>query len=418
MSTPTKTALTLATVALVVVGCLIGALLAEGGYRAYLRLQYPARFTLPDRESYIASYSVSHWEFDEQLGYVYPPNRAIDYTGVADGRVRDCDRFSVIDKNGNIGLQKRDFADADLKVAVFGDSWSAFQQGGKTWPYFLQEELEKRLGRKVAVMNFGRDGTGVLQMFDMAAAKIAQWKPDISIVAFISDDLTRARFWRTVVGSGDAQRVLTTTDPVPNPRLDRATDTYLLMHSATYEWCRKMQQAKESDDVLRELILKHRRLIARSGEFPMVASVWRLDRSFLFDRLRHGNPYWTLDREVPPSANPRINLRSYADDARFTVDLAKVKATGSRLVLFHLAFYPEIKANREYILDTQQQSLLDSLEKATGKSVRRTTDFVEMPVSQPERMNVSADNYHPSLWGMQFYASAIANMLLREGYVK
>lgn len=406
------------TLLLVVAGCLLGALFAEAGYRAFLAYAYPERFALPERKGLFGAYNVSHWEFDEQFGYVYPPKRVIDYTAVINGRVDQCSRFSAINEFGNIGPQTRRFEDAEIKIAVFGDSWSAFHHDGKTWPHFLQEILEQRLGKKVAVMNFGRDGYSVLQIFDLAAAKIAEWKPDIAILAFITDDITRARFWRTVVGQGDAQRVVTTPDPVRAPAEDRSADTYLIMASATYEWCLKTLKAKEPDDVLRRLIGKHRRLLARFGEYPLAANVWDLDHLYLYDRLVRGNPFWTVDRRVPAGVNPRTDLQRYADDPRFMEDLAKIKTSGVKWMLFHLAFYPEIKANREYITSRQETVLIESLEQATGKKVLRTTDFVKMPVEQPERLNVSTDNFHPSLWGMEFYANAVAEALAREELVE
>ena len=87
-------------------------------------------------------------------------------------------------------------------------------------------------------------------------------------------------------------------------------------------------------------------------------------------------------------------------------------------MLFHLAFYPEIKAKTEYILRPPQKALLDSLEAVTGKTVLRTTDYVRMPVPQAKRMNATADDNHPSLWGMEFYANAVAEALVRNGLVK
>jgi hypothetical protein len=402
----------LGTLLLIIAGSLIGALLLEAGFRVYLW-----------QKGSFAVYNISHWEFDKDFGYIYPPGRTIDQVNIAGGRVVSCDRISVINKFGNIGPIAGDWAAAQLKIAVFGDSWTAFHHNGKTWPHFLQEILEKRLGKSVAVMNFGRDGYGVLQMFDLAAAKIPEWKPDIAIFAFITDDLTRARFWRTVVGEGDNQRVLTSIDPVTVPREDRATDTYLLMASATYAWCLKMVTAKEPDDVLRRLTDKRRRLL--------VASVWDfnhsfvLDRllqvysfwtnSFVLDRLLRVYSFWTIQRRAPPGVNPLTDLQQYSDDPLFIRNLAIVKGSGTDWMLFHLAISREIKANREYMLKRQGVALLESLEQVTGKKVLRTTDYVKMPIEQPERMKAAPDNEHPSLWGMSLYAEAIAEALIQDG---
>jgi len=393
----------------------MGALLLEAGLRVYLRYNYPHQFTLPDPEKgSFAVYNISHWEFDKDFGYIYPPGRTIDQVNIADGRVVSCDRIAVINKFGNIGPIAGIWAVAQLKIAVFGDSWTAFHHNGKTWPHFLQEILEKRLGKSVAVTNFGRDGYGVLQMFDLAAAKIPEWKPDIAVFAFITDDLTRARSWRTVIGEGDNQRVLTTIDPVKAPREDRATDTYLLMASATYAWCMKMVTTKEPDDVLRRLLDKRRRLLLRPSRHLSVASVWDFNHSMVLDQLLRESPFWTINRRAV-GANPRIDIQQYSDDPGFLKNLAKIKESGTDWMLFHLAISLEIKANREYLLKRQGAALLESLEQVTGKKVLRTTDYVKLPIEQPERMKAAPDNEHPSLWGMRLYAEAIAEALIQDG---
>jgi GDSL-like lipase/acylhydrolase family protein len=402
-------------IALIVVGCLIGALIAEIAFRIYLVNWYPDRFN-PRHDNTFGVYNVSLWEFDERFGYVYPAGRVVDDVGVAQGYVKDCDRISAINEFGNIGPVAGNWSTAALRIAVFGDSFSAIHVKGLTWPHFFQEILTERLKRPVAVMNFGRDGYGMLQMFDLAAAKVSEWKPDIVIIAFITDDLTRARFWRTVVGEGDSQRVLTTIDPVPNPKEDRAVDTYLLMASANYEWCKTMAGTGRVDAVLSRLIEK-RRVLQQKARGP-VPSVWDLRRSYLFDRIWRPNLFWQSGTHLRPAQNPRHAYSSYAQDARFKENLGRLRASGPRLVLYHLAFYPEIKANKEYLQSPQEAALLGSLESITEMKIFRTLDYVVRPVDRPERIYVSAEDYHPSLWGMKFYANAVAETLFREGILE
>jgi lysophospholipase L1-like esterase len=400
-------------VLLVLLGCLVGVVIAEAGFRAYVYLRYPQMFH-PDRS--IVAYDVSHWEFDERFGYVYPPERVIHQTNVEDGRVRSCQRVDVINRDGNIGPIIGNYHQAEVKVLVFGDSWAAFHQDGRTWPAFLQDVLHARLDKAVHVVNFGRDGYGILQMFDLAAAKIVEWKPDLVLFAFISDDLTRARFWRTVVGDGDDARVLTTREPVPNPDVRAAADTFLLMPSATYEWCRRAAATRSTDAVLERLIQKHHVLLEHNNPTRGgTTTVLSLRHSFLYNRVARGDAFAF---RLSPAVNPRVPYRSYADDPGFVRSLERVNAAGVPWALFHLAYYPEIKAGKEYNLARQQKALLDSLETITGRTVLRTTDYIEMPVPQAERMNAAPDNFHPSRWGMELYAKAVAEALVRNGLLR
>lgn len=414
-SSQTKWAHALAALTLVGAGLLIGALLAEIAYRAYLVHRVPARFQRPPPEGIFGATNVSSWEFDSRFGYVYPPSRVVDFLAVSDGRVSACVRSHAINEFGNMGPVAGDWKSAALKIAVFGDSFTAYNLQGVTWPNFLQKALEERLKRPVAVMNFGRDGYGLLQMFDLAAAKVEEWKPDVAVIAFITDDLTRGRFWRTVVGEGDDQRVLTTLDPVANPAQDRAVDTSLLMASATYEWCQAMLKSKGRDDILRRLIEKHRLLRLRvAGGTP---ELWDLRHSYLFNRLSRSDPFWHVESPLRTSQNPRHSYSSYLEDARTVENLRRLRTLGSELVLFHLAFYPEIKAAKEYIASPQEERLLQSLETSVGAKILRTTDYVRLPVERPERMNSSAADFHPSLWGMELYADAVADALFKERIV-
>ena len=42
---------------------------------------------------------------------------------------------------------------------------------------------------------------------------------------------------------------------------------------------------------------------------------------------------------------------------------------------------------------------------------------LDLPVQQPERMNHSPYNLHPSAWGMMHTATGVLRVLLREGLV-
>jgi len=187
------------------------------------------------------------------------------------------------------------------------------------------------------------------------------------------------------------------------------------MASATYAWCKKMVMATEPDDVLRRLMDKRRRLLLRQSRQLLVANVWDFKHSFVLDRLLRDDTFWTINRRAPAGVNPRTELQQYANDPQFVKDLATIKESRADWMLFHLAMSSEVKANREYILKRQGTALLGSLERVTGKKVLRTTDYIKMPVEQPERMKAAPDNEHPSLWGMNLYAEAVAEALMEDG---
>ena len=87
-------------------------------------------------------------------------------------------------------------------------------------------------------------------------------------------------------------------------------------------------------------------------------------------------------------------------------------------VIVHLPYFPELKKGREYLLQAQQANLLQSLERLTGRRVMGLKDVMPLPVDGLERMNISKNNFHPSLFGMQLYGAGVAEAVIRERLVR
>ena len=95
------------------------------------------------------------------------------------------------------GTNDVEYDRADLKILVFGNSFAG------AWPDLLQYRLEQKTGLRVRVLNFARDGIGVMQMIDAAAHHVPQFKPDIFLVAVTTTSVVTPRH-----GVGDETRKL------------------------------------------------------------------------------------------------------------------------------------------------------------------------------------------------------------------
>jgi hypothetical protein len=393
-------------------GSFVAFFVMEAAYRAYLlHVASPERFTRKPPGA-IGVYGKPFWIYDEQFGYVYPKGESIPIATIAENKVVLCSRFSDFNEQGNVGKVFGDYDTADLKILVFGDSFTATVHDGDTWPNLLQRRLSERLNKTVNVVNFGRDGYGVLQMLDLAAAKIREWKPDLAIVAFITNDLQRVRIWRTITRVNGNWRYLVSPQPSPHPDPRIAYDTGLYDPDATEDYCEAAKATGKSDSLIERAFATYARGVAVGGN--RAASPYTLRHSYLLARLRHGDPFKGMSNFF---AFPVVQLTSYGQDKRFMEDLEAIRQSGAPLVLMHLAFYPEIKDGTEYVANYAEAALLESLEKVTGQSVLKTTDHIPMPLPDPERMNISPDNYHPSPWGIGLYADAVAEALIRNSYV-
>ena len=270
------------------------------------------------------------------------------------------------------------------------------------------------------VVNFGRDGYSLLQMFDLAAVKVPEWKPDLVIVAFITDDLDRARFWRTAIDVAGEERVLTTIDPTPNPRLDRAADTFILDRNATFDWCNRMRQSGARDSIVEEIEARYRHALpaAQPAGLSNRPSLFTLRHAYLYDRIRYGDAFHSIRTRFGPSQNPRLAYDDYRVDGRLAEAIRLLAASHIPYVIVHLPYYPELMKGREYVLQPQQSNLLKSLEQVTEHHVIGLRDLMRLPKDRLDTMNQSATNFHPSLFGMRLYGAGVAEALIRRGLAR
>ena len=60
-------------------------------------------------------------------------------------------------------------------------------------------------------------------------------------------------------------------------------------------------------------------------------------------------------------------FRQYSNNFRFMQGLARIKESGTDWILFRLAFFREIRSDRECIVKRQEAVLLESLWQVAGK---------------------------------------------------
>jgi len=413
-----------ANILLVVFSLVFSTVVSEAGYRAYLNATQSDKFIQTAKEGEHPSvwyFNESPWSFDREFGYAYPPG-VFNGGSITDGRVVSCWDWTT-NARGNIGRIKGEYDSAKLKVLIFGDSWTAQQRKQSdgavvAWPNFLQDKLEKELGMSVHVVNFGRDGTGLLHMFDQAKAKIAEWKPDLAVFAFITDDLTRDRFWRTKTILNGKDRIMTTTVADPDPDYTVATDTAIMHTKATKEWCLSRMADKAIDDpIIREL----EELYVESRERSSLrADPFSFKQSFLLDRLLHGNSFHSNFALAKPSQNPRHTMQDFREDERVKQSVETMNKLGVPWVAVHFAIYPELKADQELIGSDQDKALLQSLRELNdGRTYDTLTHVEQRPVPNPEKYSGSfPSDHHPSLAGMEFYADVVAKALTRNGHLE
>jgi hypothetical protein len=388
---------------LAIASILVSVFLAEIAFRVHLyRMIDKSQYDHVDFDVVSRSYS----EYDEALGFHYKPSVSADWCSIQDSLPYLAGTVSL-NRRGNSGPEV-DEAGSEIKIALAGDSFSMIQHDGVTWPHLMQEELRKSTGRKVAVLNYARDGYGILQMIDQASVLVDE-KPDVILIAFITPDLVRSRFWRMereTPGGTELFTSITPTLQIDKP--DTYTRTALINPLATRDWAEGLIASRDRNDPLLRSVTdtylreKKNHAITRFDPFS-------LRRLYLWERI--ANPAV----QAGSFFNAEIAYRNFVQDGQFLSAVAKIRRSGIPVYLIHLPFYPDLAAG-QFQVDSDLSKLLKSLKSTTG------FPFVEIrpPLAMGRHADImilSPQNLHPSKHGLNFYATQVAEALLRESVI-
>lgn len=390
-------------VAILLFSTLLSLVGAEWLYRLKLRL---AGSRQPVEYSYRVA-SIVPFEYDGQYGAHPKPNLESFDCFVKDGRVA---WGSVVTDSNRDGLGGRttleQYETADVRILVFGDSFSDWSQGGDTWPDLLQRHLED-LGKKVAVLDYGLAGYGVLRMLDLAADKINQLHPNLAVIAAIGDDFSRARWWSAEFKKDGMARFMLSTRKNDFEDYRFAVDQLLVVPEATRQWC---EQQLVRPDVRDPILQKaNRQFVTIRQEVERVRKAVPLlswDHCFLRNRLFTGNPYGFPDGNVP-----RISITDFRQDPRATKDVRLIRMSATRLLLVYLPMMQELK-NRRVIASHRDLLLMRSLEGMLNTRFRLVQQ--EYDGELPHKIDLQPYDWHPNRRGLELYAAVVARMALLE----
>jgi hypothetical protein len=376
----------------------------EIGYRINVLLKDPRLELRPEKItelSPITAYTRSLWRFDADEGFRYTDRTGIFQTEIRDGRIGGCGPIPPINKDGSPGISEGNYKDADFKIAVFGDSFSVFvDDSNTTWVNRLQTRLQKELGRSVHILNFARDGSGLLQALDVAAAELPKWNPDLAVIAFNTNQMMAKRTWRVEKLIAGEARVLTTFNRTENPNLNDPNtvyDTAILDSDIDIDWCEKNKNGGDLDQVGRDIVGKYMRF--RTPRY----SAFTLSRSFFWNRVIHTDPFYA-------GFSQYLTTDEVANDSKVVEAVTSIKKSGVPLLLVHLPESIEIAAGEEFS-DKKAEQIAKEISRITGKPVHGLVNRIS-PIDRPDRMNSSPSDMHPSTFGMDLYAEAVSKAVV------
>jgi hypothetical protein len=196
---------------------------SEFGYRVHLYRHLKANYR--ENKNWVAETPV--YAFDSQIGYRYTANlrlRAKSYD--ASNNLVRSNRL-VTNNAGHLSPRDDSYEkpQSEFRIVALGDSFTSCTVSDVSWPTLLEDslnkddELKQRVGRSAfKVINLAQDGTGFVQFAKADEVEGQRYRPDLVIVSFITDDITRRFIYRNVIKmhtSGADYQILVTSPSLP-----------------------------------------------------------------------------------------------------------------------------------------------------------------------------------------------------------
>jgi hypothetical protein len=398
------------------IAAVIGFIVVEIGYRVRLVIQNPFLLRSAQADEPVSplvpifAHTRSFWRFSATEGYELVPRDNLYRVSIVGDQISNCQLVEQLNKYGEPGLAEGNYDDAQVKIALFGNSFSMnTDQEGLTWVNHLQRRLAASLHQSVYIHNFARDGMGLIQMFDVAASVAPRYKPDLVIIAFVTERSPRR--WRTETTINGEPHVLSMLTPTPNPTTipPGAFDTFLVDSRITGEWCKAHEKGGPLDAVAKEVVGRYMRYRPQAHHHETVFS---LGHSYLWNRIVHKNPFYNfyLDIQMLVNSDPQLTAADFANDPKLAASIKALQQTGIPYLVVHLPTLPEVKPEKEYS-DPLVEEIAREVARRTGKPVYGLLDFMHLPVENADRMTVNDTDLHPSRFGMILYSDAVINLI-------
>jgi lysophospholipase L1-like esterase len=367
---------------------------------------------LEARSGELTAYSFSTFDapeyvLDEQTGFSYAPNSVVHQ------RLYDRDNNFThestirVNNAGHIELSDDTIAkpEGEFRIAAIGDSFTATTVSESTWAERLEailnrsDDLKRSLGKKTfKVMNFGLDGTGIVQWPSVYETKVRKYQPDLVIVNFIGNDIFRRFVFRaTIPQRGYAETIACTSLPAILQNRDCQSALAFVVPAEVGNDKGKLAEIKRS-----------------AFEADVRSLPWVSPRPELLAVVTRGRLGFrdTLEMSHPSLAYPLGPAKSgLVQDPLEAVKLSLkalrvIKAQHpATMILFHPTIEqclsretPDaVRLLMEQGADLWIQNMLEALPRASEAEIK-------------EWYNLPADA-HPSSYGAEIYARAVANKI-------
>jgi hypothetical protein len=416
--------------AITLVGC-------EIAYRTFLshKLARDIAKQLKPTGDKFGAIGVAPWIFKKDFGFEFNRTPWLA-ASIAENRFAGCGEAPPANRFGNVGRDDPNYERADVKILLVGASFTLVgDRGGHLVNELVAEELSRRTGKRVSMLNFSRDATGILMHMDMVRAKLDELKPNLVLVAANVTQLIYQRHWRVVTQSANGFRrfyfMLDPVEKIVDP--DRAVlQPTVINDHITREWCDRNNgalflrdyAALGRDQLMPQLVSERERLYKEQRLPRPTVDFWRLDRSFMYSRVVHGNAFHDLDLFAGQPVYTHSNLTRFSDDPDTVSAAAKAKARSVPIIPIHIPTLPEMRASDAgslfgYVAHgvpvEQGESLAADFARLVGEPwVHIYKYYAPALKADPLKLVHSDEDSHPNPLGVHAMADALVAMLLEH----
>lgn len=384
----------------VMVALLVVYVVCDAAYRIYLHHHFESSYEQYTRYG-CSTTEAPLYAFDPETGYSYNANIKV--------------RLNLYDEEGNLVRQNNvivnnfghlsltdDFMDkprSEFRIAVLGDSFSATTPSNVTWPtllqrYLNQDEILKKLTGKetFTVINFGLDGTGIVQWPAVYKYKAQAFNPDLVIVNFIGNDMYRRFLYRKTVNIADGdQAVITCSSLPPDLENNECMNAYLFVLDPS-KTDFKLAIPRFKKEMFDHLV----------GRLPWLSFYPELLASALNGRFGF-HPHLQLKKGPTPNFEIPSEALAASQSALRTI----AADHPALIVLYH----PTVQ---ECLAKQAPQDVKELMTRVGNLNIENMLDFLPL-TSSPEEIkkwyNLPYDQ-HPSDYGAGIYARAVEGRVL------
>lgn len=399
---------TLISVVLIFVSVLTALFASEFIYRSYLVLSYDKKSAVLGNQ--FAFYSKPLTIFDQQNGYSYNSDTDLYTLYISDGKAISCAPFIYINHFGTFEKDISDYTAAEKdyekrgpRILVFGDSFTSIPHDGETWVSLFSKKFKEKIDPNAQVLNFGRDGYGVVQMLELAANKIETWKPDLILFAFITDDLRRIRFWRKNVDTKDGGFSYVAYNLLDDENSIDSKVLFFYNKQITKERCEAINSGKDDP------------LITSSFEFAKRISKAELNKNSPSFFVRESYLYNLITQGTPIVHNSERSVKSVDQlrDANFKTAVEKLNQSKIPYFFIHIPAIEEMRKNARWLPSRDNEYFIEELSQTTGKKhFLFLSDFMKLTKEQLALFPITPKDGHPSKNGIQFISDAMIDLYL------